>query len=469
MSEVPVFAVVGHPNKGKSSIVSTLAHDDSVRIAPEAGTTTRCRRFPMKIDGREQYILVDTPGFQRARRALAWMRERETTAAEHRSVVEAFVETHRGSGAFDDECELLTPLLAGAGILYVVDGSLPYGPEYEAEMEILRWTGEPSLALINPIGPGDHVAAWRSALEQYFKIVRVFDALTAPFEKRLELLRAFGQLRESWRAPLDWAVRALEEERWRVHARVARAIAEMLVDMLTSSVTRRVGVGADASFYEAALEREFEDALREREREGRHAVEEVYGHRRVERREDEVELLDQDLFSSEHWYFWGLNRRQLVTTGAAGGAVLGGAVDVGLGGASLLLGTLVGATVGGATAWLSQGRLSRARVMNLPLGGKLLRCGPSNDVNFPYVILGRALYHHAQIAGRTHANRTALALADQSDASSNWIERLPRETRDALERGFRSLRRGSAGAGATDELAGLLGPIVASVDAAPGG
>ena len=31
----PVFVVVGHPNKGKSSIVATLAQDDSVEIAPD--------------------------------------------------------------------------------------------------------------------------------------------------------------------------------------------------------------------------------------------------------------------------------------------------------------------------------------------------------------------------------------------------------------------------------------------------
>ena len=469
MSAAPLFAVVGHPNKGKSSIVSTLAQDDSVRIAPEAGTTVACRRYPMKLDGRVQYTLIDTPGFQRARRALAWMRERETTAAEHRAVVEAFVEAHRGTGRFDDECVLLAPVLEGAGILYVVDGSIPYGPEYEAEMEILRWTGEPSMALINPIGSGDHIAAWRSALEQYFKIVRVFDALTAPFEKRLELLRAFGQLRETWRAPLEEAVRALEDERGRVHSRVARAIAEMLVDMLTSSATRRLDVGANASFYESALEREYEDRLRQREREGRRAVERVFGHHRIERREGEVELLDQDLFSSEHWYFWGLNRRQLVATGAAGGAVVGGAVDIGVGGTSLLLGTLLGATVGGATAWWSSGRLARARVLNLPLGGRLLRCGPTRDVNFPYVVLGRALYHHIRIAGRTHANRDALALGQESEGEvsgmENWVERLPGDRRNALERSFRSLRRGESAGGAIEELTAQLEPILAEADA----
>ena len=156
MSE-PVFAVVGHPNKGKSCIVATLAQDDSVHIAPEPGTTSKCRRYPAVVDGQTLYTLVDTPGFQRARGALAWMKERETSAAKRGEVVRQFLEAYRGGEAFPDECELLWPIMAGAGILYVVDGSRPYGEEYEAEMKILRWTGRPSMALINPIADERHV------------------------------------------------------------------------------------------------------------------------------------------------------------------------------------------------------------------------------------------------------------------------------------------------------------------------
>jgi hypothetical protein len=467
MSGVPTFAVVGHPNKGKSSIVSTLAHDDSVRIAPEPGTTRVCRSYPMKVDGRVQYVLVDTPGFQRARRALAWMRERETSADLHRAVALAFVATHRGTGAFEDECELLTPVLEGAGILYVVDGSVPYGPEYEAEMEILRWTGQPSLALINPIGEADHVAAWRAALEQYFKIVRVFDALTAPFEKRLELLRAFGALREDWRAPLEGAVSALLQERLRARDRVADALARMLVDMLTLSVSRRLPEGADPRPHQAPLEREYEEKLRARERAGRREVESIYGHRALERREREVSLLDQDLFSIEHWYFWGLRRRQLVATGAAGGAFVGGALDAAVGGASLLIGSLLGAAAGGAAALWSSQRLSKARVFDLPLAGRELRCGPTRNPNFPWVVLGRALHHHARLAGRTHADRGELTL-DQADAAPGWVERIGRERRGSLERCFARLQGGDADPELRAELAALLLPVVQQADAAPG-
>ncbi len=68
VSEQPLFAVVGHPNKGKSSLVATLARDDSVKINVDPGTTQRSQRYPMSVDGQTLYTLVDTPGFQRPAR-----------------------------------------------------------------------------------------------------------------------------------------------------------------------------------------------------------------------------------------------------------------------------------------------------------------------------------------------------------------------------------------------------------------
>jgi hypothetical protein len=73
---------------------------------------------------------------------------------------------------------------------------------------------------------------------------------------------------------------------------------------------------------------------------------------------------------------------------------------------------------------------------------------------------GRALYHHARIAGRT----TPCAAARARDGSGeNWIERQGPERRRALDRSLRAVR--SDGAGATDDLAHILVPIVAAGDA----
>ena len=82
MTDAPRFAVVGRVNKGKSSIVATLAEDDSVRIDPRPGTTTEVREYPVSVDGRPLFVLVDTPGFEDAPHALAWLRAREVSAAD---------------------------------------------------------------------------------------------------------------------------------------------------------------------------------------------------------------------------------------------------------------------------------------------------------------------------------------------------------------------------------------------------
>ncbi|ADJ27770.1 DUF3482 domain-containing protein [Nitrosococcus watsonii] len=434
----PVFAVVGHPNKGKSSIVATLAQDDSVQISLIPGTTAKCRHFPMKVDGEVQYILVDTPGFQRARQVLAWMKARAATAAERTAVVCQFVESHRNTGKFVDECELLEPLMEGAGILYVIDGSRPYGEEYEAEMEILQWTGQPSIALINMIGQDSYIEEWRAALSQYFRIVRVFNAVTAEFHKRLELLKAFGQLREEWRVPLRRAVKTLEEDRRARRQRSASCIAEMLAGMIVLSVTKRLSSKEDAPSHKASLTQKYQAKLRSLEQKGRRAIEDIYDYHELKCREKEIEVLDEDLFSLDSWNIWGLKRRQLLTTGAASGALVGSGVDLAVGGTSLLLGATIGSMVGGASAWFSYNRISDVKMLGLPLGGTELRVGPAGNINFPYVVLGRALYHHAAVTRRTHAQRDILSLDNATETAS--ARSLPEQQRKKLEKVFTQLR-----------------------------
>jgi hypothetical protein len=438
MSDRPSFAVVGHPNKGKSSIVSTLAHDDSVRVGELPGTTTTRREFPMKVDGEVLYTLVDTPGFQRARAVWAWLRERETTADQHPALVRAFLDQHTGTGRFPDECELLAPVMEGSGVLYVVDGSVPYGPEYDAEMEILRWTGRPRLALINPIGDADHVEAWRTALGQYFSVVRVFDAVTADFTKRVELLRAFGQLEDAWRAPLERAVDSLLADRRRRREAAARAVAGALADMLTLTVDRPLGPDQDPDTLKPDLVREYQQRLEQLERRARQAVERAYDHNTLDRRESALEALrPDDLFSSESWRVFGLTRMQLLGLGAVGGAAAGGAIDIAAGGASFLAGTLIGGGLGAASTLLAANRLVDVKVLQIPMGERKLVAGPSRNRNLPHVVLGRARLHHALVAGRAHAQRGALDL----DAGARaLLAPLDDGTRRSLEKLFGKLR-----------------------------
>lgn len=436
----PQFAIVGHPNKGKSSIVATLARDQSVAISPVPGTTLENREYPMRIDDETLYVLVDTPGFQRARAALEWMQAQSASAVHRPDVVRRFVREHRDDPRFDAECKLLTPILAGAGILYVVDGSRPFGGEYEAEMEILRWTGQPSLALINQIGASDYSDQWRKALGQYFRIVRVFNAMTADFDKRIRLLLGFGEISDEWRAPLERAVHILQTEQAQRRALSARVVAETISAMIGHTAQRRLTEGQSTSQALAALRDQYQRELVAMERDSRSEVEHIYDYAHLERHENVVQLLEQDLFAKQTWSLFGLTRKQLIATGGVGGAAAGGVIDLAVAGHSLMLGAGIGALIGGISTWIGADRIAETKVMGLPLGGESISVGPMRNVNFPYVVLGRALLHHRMIEDRTHAYRGPLELNVDPDT----LPRFEFEVRKRLEKVFGKLRKQEA-------------------------
>lgn len=445
----PRFAVVGRVNKGKSSVIATLAEDDRVAISPLPGTTRRCEEFPVRVDDRTLFTLIDTPGFEDAPAALAWLRRTHPPDDARPARVAEFVRAHEGTKQFVEERELLGPILAGAAILYVVDGTRPYRENYRAEMEILRWTGRPSMALINRIGEGDHAEAWRGALNQYFKVVRDFDAHTASFEERLRLLTTFRELHEPSRDALQEAIAALEKERGRRREEVADVVTELLLDELTFTLETREGEQGDR----ARLEEEFHEMLRRKESAARRRVEALYNHERVNwEHADDLErpVFGEDLFAERTWSVLGLSPKQLIAVYTVSGAITGGVVDAGVGGASLMTGAALGALIGaGAGALHLQRRFARATSVE-GIAGRLKRAfsdeptwrvGPFTHPNFGFVLLDRALLHFDAVRTRAHARNASDAGDALLTGTGRLASGLSREQRERQHRVFRKVGR----------------------------
>ena len=438
----PTFAVVGRPNKGKSSIVATLARDDSVYIDAKAGSTREANSYPMKVDGETLYVLVDTPGLQRARAVLDWLNAHCSDAAARPETVRAFVEQHEGNPNFRDECQALRPIVDGAGIIYVVDGSCPYGADYEAEMEILRWSGQPSLALINPIESDEFVEEWTAGLGQFFRTVRIFDAHRAEVTKQLELLELFGHLHPDWREPLERAVAILRQDRQLQAQGASSYITDFIVDAIDYKVEQAVPEGLPLEPVQKVLFERYKAQLVKRERQCRQRVEELYYYSNLSKSEQGLELEESDLFNIEKWYLWGLSQASLMAAAASAGAVVGGttgmALDVASGGLLGGLGTLV-AGAGGAVSGVWGARkyadkIGQMKVKGIPTGGNMVSYGPSKNINFPFVLLGRALLHQRLVSTRTHADRNVL------DLTQAPLESLSDRERKRLAKIFDDLR-----------------------------
>ncbi|WP_144392543.1 DUF3482 domain-containing protein [Pleionea sediminis] len=400
------FAVVGHPNKGKSSIVSTLSHNDNIGISSRSGTTEKADRYTVTTD-HGCYDLIDTPGFQRPTKVLKWLNQQCSNTSERAQTVVSFVNNSECQRNFPDEVELLKPMTEGAAILYVVDGSRPYGPEYDAEMEILRWTGQPSMALINPIENSDCIDEWENALTQYFKSVRVFNPLKADFEKQIELLQTFAHLNPKWSNQLKQIVKDLLQKREQQCHDSIIVLARLVDDLCQYQQCQKVLTPDQAKQVRPLLEKQYKHWMKQREEKAIKELLANYAHFQTQFSLDQFDL-PPDLFDCDEWYAWGLNKKQLTSAAAVAGAVGGAAIDLAVAGHSFMLGAIGGGLLGAGSAWFGADKLIDVKVKGLPLGGYQACVGPIKNRNFPYVIIGRFVHMFRQISQLNHANREAL-------------------------------------------------------------
>lgn len=436
----PKFAVVGHPNKGKSSIVSSLALDDSVQIANTPGTTQVKRGFPLVVDGKTIYELFDTPGFQRARRILAWLQSQEPVTADKRAdLVKSFITQHRDDPRFHDEIELLEPIIEGAGIIYVVDASKPYGAEYETEMEILRYTGQPSMAILNLIGDEDYREQWKRALGHYFRLVRTFNPMTATFQDHIALLESMAQLKEEWTEDIKTAIQVLTNLHQQKIDQTIDAIVTHIQKSLTYQEIQTIAGDKATKVEESRAINRYQTHLMQQEKEVEKEIETIWNHRSIDKVENLLAFDNVGLFSKESASIFGLSQKELIVTGASAGALGGLGIDALAGGSSLLLGSLIGGVVGGVGAMLGFDNLYHIKVLGQQFGRRELTIGPMQNLNFPYVLLGRALYYASLLAKRSHALRNTLHLEHETFYTQQIIDS---EMRKELEKLHTKLRKG---------------------------
>lgn len=411
---IPEFAILGHPNEGKSTLVSTLTEDDTVRVSPFPGETTVCRTYTVTLDNAPLIRFVDTPGFQAPKKTLAWFQRYEGPPEK---ILEAFLQTHQNDPAFADECELLSPVSRGAGIIYVADGSRPVRQNDLAEMEILRLTGLPRMAVINCKGGSEaHLATWRAEFRKTFNAVRVFNAHTAAIKDRLDLLAALMTVDPEWEPALTHVVTALNTEWGHRLRRSVEAMAELLHFALTHTVSATLRGEEKHEEAEKKLVARFQEDVRKKELHTRERIRRTFRHSLFDVKMPDGSMLQQDLFDKRTFKLLGLTQKQLATAAATCGGAAGAVLDIAAAGHSLGLFTLIGSIGGAASALLGERRIARAKVSGIPLGGQELTLGPCRNLQVLFVLLDRILLYFRLITSRAHGKRDDAAMAVEAAA-----------------------------------------------------
>jgi hypothetical protein len=401
---IPEFAIVGHPNEGKSSVVSTLAEDDSVRISPTPGETIQCQTFPVVIDGREIIRFVDTPGFQNPKQTLVWMKNYKGSDD---LILESFRESHLGDPGFKNDCELFTPIIKGAGIIYVVDGSRPLRTVDKAEMEILRLTGRPRMAIINSKeDETGYLEQWKNEFRKHFNSVRVFNAHKATYAERITLLESLKSIDQDWESALETVISAFKKD-WEHRNNVTvEIICTMLAGCLEYTITKNFRDRFSEEAVKERLQEKYARDIEKIEKSAHSKIKKLFKQNIFDYNLPAHSILREDLFSEKTWQVLGLRPGQLITTAGLAGGAVGAALDVAAAGLTFGIFTIFGGAVGAGWAALGGGkRLSKAKVSGLKLGGQQIKIGPNENIQFLYILIDRALIFYSHVINWAHGRR----------------------------------------------------------------
>ena len=72
------------------------------------------------------------------------------------------------------------------------------------------------------------------------------------------------------------------------------------------------------------------------------------------------------------------------------------------------------------------------------LGKRTLLMGPMKNRNFPYILLGRALFYTSKTANRSHASRNVADFKMDSTFKEKWLDDSLRRSLEGYHKKFRS-------------------------------
>lgn len=462
---IPEFAIVGHPNEGKSSVVSTLSEDDSVRISSVPGETTECRRFPVLIDGREVIRFIDTPGFQHPRKTLAWMRAWQGSDQE---MLTEYLRQHRKDPALHDDCALLTPLAAGAGIIFVVDGSRPLRNMDKAEMEILRLTGRPRMAIINCKDEESRfLTDWQNEFRKHFNSIRLFNANKATYSQRIALLNSLKAIDQDLEELIEQVIQAFAQD-WENRRRQSAAlITAMLKDSLAYRASAPCPPGTDEERLRAKLRSNYTDFVSKRERTTHQQLRRLFKHNLFNLQLPNQSILQEDLFAATTWKFLGLSDEDLIWAAAMSGAAMGAGMDVLAAGISFGVFMAIGGAVGAVGAAV-KGRdlLTGRRLLGMKLDKQQMQVGPVTNVQLLYILLDRALLYYSHVVSWAHGRRDHTAERDNETEKLGYASEWTAEERKLCDRFFRAVQKDDplAQEQAEEDLAAMIQAKLGELD-----
>ena len=289
----------------------------------------------------------------------------------------------------------------------MVDGSRPLRNIDKAEMEILRLTGRPRMAIINcKDEDSSFLEGWQREFRKHFNSIRLFNANKATYGQRIALLNSLKSIDQNLEGVIESVIRAFQADWQNRNLQTAALIVAMLSESLLYYKSVACPPGADEEKLKEELHTKYTEFVSKRERTAHQQIRKLFKHNIFNLQLPNHSILQQDLFAAKTWQFLGLTASQLTMAGALSGAALGAGLDTLAAGITFGVFTAIGGAFGAAAAAMKgKEMLTGARLLGMKLDQQKLQVGPVTNVQLLYILLDRALLYYSHIINWAHGRR----------------------------------------------------------------
>jgi hypothetical protein len=273
-------------------------------------------------------------------------------------------------------------------------------------MEILRLTGRHRMAIINSKGPDDeYLEVWRTEFRKSFNSVRVFNAHNANYAERIALLESLKSIDQDWQPALEKVIRAFKRDWKHRNTSAAEIICDLLFKCLVHRVIRTYPHEIRDESAKADVQSIYQQQIVDMEKKACNRIRRLFKHNIFRVDLPPRSVINEPLFARRTWQVLGLTPLQLAAVAAASGGIIGAGLDLAAAGLTFGVFTAIGGALGAGSAYLFGEQITKAKVIGIRLGGYRVSVGPNKSVNFPYVLLDRALINYAYFINWAHGRR----------------------------------------------------------------
>ena len=405
------IAIVGDPNKGKSSFVSTFAYNDGIAVSSNSGETIKSSCHPLKIKDETVYELYDTPGFNNDEKLLEYINENETKFLNVYQLITNFIEDYKENNDFSKDIEILKVLITKPIIIYIVNSSNEYNPSFNCSLEIIDKFSLPSFIIYNQHDKDkDERKSWKNIENKYFISSFEYNVLDSSFNNKIDFLEMLEKniqdktikeqlcksikiLNKDFERRLDFSYEELSDRFYKIinHTKEYNGLLKKNIENKEKEFIAEIKL-QEKSFYSL--------------------IEKEWGFYNLTKHIEDFKNIEitSKTFGSKKYLIGG------ILAGAGAGGVAGGQMDVGFFGYALgiptLLGTIGGGIVGGVSSIIAKDKI------NKKTGGFLNKKTTKlsiNNLNIKLSILSKLYLFVDLLSNRSHAIREEFTLEEKEN------------------------------------------------------